>query len=573
VFRPSETSVAADERNWSFAITSPFDSNSGLLPPRATKHSIFLSDFWVGGCYTVVMTEDRELLRRYAETGCEDAFTEVVRRHLDLVYSAALRQVNGDAHLAQDVVQSVFTDCARKAASLSRRNVLTGWLYTSVHFAATKAVRTIQRRRTREREASIMHGLLDGRCSSDSNWEELLPLLDRAMHELKASDRDLILMRYFENRRLADLGIQLGLSEEAARKRVDRALERLRAVLGKQGVPMKSSLSALLSANAVQLAPAGLSGTLASAAVASAPGGSLSTLVALKVMIIANMKTAGVAVMVTLVALPLYLQHRSIQRLRKENALAREMVANATPAAPSTPPQAADAVELARLRSEHDELLRLRNEVSLLRQQLADAAAKRKSQVARAPQMLEPLEPVQLFVANADATIPAGETLAFGGWTTAPGKRTMMFVRPRIVESAGVGRVASILLESQFIEVTEETLSKVSSELNLTELDEIKADGRASSSQVLFTAEQAGVLLKAFQSTGGADVLAAPRVQTVEGNPATVSVSEKKTIAGREHVLGPSIELEPRISADGSSVNLTVSARLKKATALTASSP
>ena len=96
------------------------------------------------------MTPDCELLRRYAGTKSEEAFAELVRRHVNLVYSAALRQVNGDAHLAQDVAQTVFTDLARKAASLARRATLTGWLYTSAHFAAAKIVRTENRRRDRE---------------------------------------------------------------------------------------------------------------------------------------------------------------------------------------------------------------------------------------------------------------------------------------------------------------------------------------------------------------------------------------------------------------------------------------
>ncbi|MGA2179858.1 MAG: sigma factor [Verrucomicrobiota bacterium] len=98
------------------------------------------------------MTPDCELLRRYAGTKSEEAFAELVRRHVNLVYSAALRQVNGDVHLAQDVAQTVFTDLARKAVSLLRRSTLTGWLYTSAHFAAAKAVRTEQRRHAREQE-------------------------------------------------------------------------------------------------------------------------------------------------------------------------------------------------------------------------------------------------------------------------------------------------------------------------------------------------------------------------------------------------------------------------------------
>src|SRR5436309_955782 len=98
------------------------------------------------------MQPDNELLRQYGSAQSEDAFTELVKRHVNLVYSAALRQVGGDAHLAHDVAQSVFTDLARKATSLCRRESLTGWLYTSAHFAANKMVRTETRRRQREEQ-------------------------------------------------------------------------------------------------------------------------------------------------------------------------------------------------------------------------------------------------------------------------------------------------------------------------------------------------------------------------------------------------------------------------------------
>src|SRR5262245_60433077 len=112
--------------------------------------------FWAGkclfgfgscGCYKAEMTPDCELLRYYAEDHSEKAFADLVSRHIDLVYSAALRQVNGDTHLAQDIAQTVFSDLARKAAQLSSRKELAGWLYTSAYFAATKAVRTESRRR------------------------------------------------------------------------------------------------------------------------------------------------------------------------------------------------------------------------------------------------------------------------------------------------------------------------------------------------------------------------------------------------------------------------------------------
>src|SRR5436190_6281619 len=156
------------------------------------------------------MNSDCDLLRRYAETNSEESFAELVRRHLDLVYSAALRQVNGDAHLAEDVTQTVFTDLARKAESLSRRSVLTGWLYTSAHFAAAKAVRTECGQRAREQEALTMRELDDP--TPDLDWSRLRPVLDEALHELKEADREAILLRYFEKRQLAEIGARLGVS-------------------------------------------------------------------------------------------------------------------------------------------------------------------------------------------------------------------------------------------------------------------------------------------------------------------------------------------------------------------------
>ena len=124
------------------------------------------------------MTPDSELLRSYAEKGSEEAFAELVRRYLNLVYSAALRQGNGDAHLAQDVTQTVFADLARKAVALSQRQVLAGWLYTSTHFAAAKAVRTERRRQTHEQEAHAMEELLRN-PGSGFDWETLRPVLDK----------------------------------------------------------------------------------------------------------------------------------------------------------------------------------------------------------------------------------------------------------------------------------------------------------------------------------------------------------------------------------------------------------
>jgi RNA polymerase sigma factor (sigma-70 family) len=177
----------------------------------------FLCGSHSGGCYKLKMTPDPELLRQFARTNSQDAFAELVKRHVNLVYSAALRQVNGDGHLAKDVAQMVFTDLARKANSLSRRESLTGWLYTSAHFAAAKIVRGENRRRNREEkfmrepENSGM-GVPPVQAANELDWEKLRPTLDDAMHELKETDRDAILLRYFENRQFAEVGAKLGLN-------------------------------------------------------------------------------------------------------------------------------------------------------------------------------------------------------------------------------------------------------------------------------------------------------------------------------------------------------------------------
>jgi DNA-directed RNA polymerase specialized sigma24 family protein len=121
------------------------------------------------------MKPDHELLRQYAKARSEEAFAELVKRHVNLVYSTALRQVRGDAHLAHDVAQNVFTDLARKASSLSNRESLAGWLYSSVHFAASKIVRTETRRREREEQfmRESPHDL-----APDADWEKLRPTLE-----------------------------------------------------------------------------------------------------------------------------------------------------------------------------------------------------------------------------------------------------------------------------------------------------------------------------------------------------------------------------------------------------------
>jgi len=145
------------------------------------------------------MTDDGSLLRDYAKSGSEAAFSQLVERHLDFVYSTALRVVSSDEFLAKDVSQSVFMDLARKAPALANRSVLTGWLYTSTCFAAAKAVRSERRRQAREQEAHTMQDHSTA-PNPELDWERIRPALGAVMLELRESDREALLLRFFERR-------------------------------------------------------------------------------------------------------------------------------------------------------------------------------------------------------------------------------------------------------------------------------------------------------------------------------------------------------------------------------------
>jgi len=339
---------------------------------------------------------DSELLQRYAESGCETAFTELVKRHLDLVYSAAMRQVGGDAHLAQDVAQTVFVDLARKAGAISKRSVLTGWLYTSTRYAATKVVRAEQRRHAREQEAYAMQELTNT-STPEPQWDQLRPLLDEAMHDLNERDRNAVLLRYFEGRQLAEVGTKLGLSEDAARMRVGRALEKLRGLLAKRGaVSTAAALAALLSSQTVTAAPAGLAVNIAGTALAGAAGGAGTTLTILKLMTMTKLKFGIIAALVVAgAATPLIIQHQAQVTLREENhSLREQQELLAQQVGPLTTENQRLSNLLAKVNgsalvqdNHSNELLRLRGEVARLRQGLHDPAPGKGSAAGDDPDM------------------------------------------------------------------------------------------------------------------------------------------------------------------------------------------
>lgn len=223
------------------------------------------------------MQDDAELLRRYAEARSEAAFAELVRRHLGLVYHAALRQCGGDPHRAEEVAQLVFTDLARKADSLARRPLLVAWLHTGVRYAASHLRRAEARRQIREQEACAMNER-DHSPESDpaADWERLRPLIDDALDTLTERDRAAVLLRFFEARSYAEVAATLAVSEDAARVRVNRALDKLRSALARRGlVSTASALGLALAQPALAATPPSLAASITTASLAAAATGAV----------------------------------------------------------------------------------------------------------------------------------------------------------------------------------------------------------------------------------------------------------------------------------------------------------
>ena len=209
---------------------------------------------------------DLDLLGQFSRDHSQDAFTALVQRHVNLVYSTALRHVRS-RELAEEVAQSVFSDLARNAARLKAKTVLSAWLYQVTRGQAVDVVRRESRRQARERFAAEMTAV----NATSSDWTRIELLLDDAMESLNETDRAAVLLRYFENKPLREVGALLGASDDAAQKRVSRAVERLREFFSKRGVTASASgLVVLLSANAIQAAPAGLVAAISTTAAALA---------------------------------------------------------------------------------------------------------------------------------------------------------------------------------------------------------------------------------------------------------------------------------------------------------------
>jgi RNA polymerase sigma factor (sigma-70 family) len=266
------------------------------------------------------MNDDLTLLREFARNNSQTAFAALVERHIHLVYSVALRQVR-DPLLAEEITQAVFIILARKAGSLGDKIVLPAWLCRTARYAASEALRNQRRRQRREQEA-YMQTVLDREGDaplpgSQETWSQIAPLLEHGLDKLGRNDHDALVLRFFQNKSFAEVGAALGATEDAAKMRVGRALEKLRQFFRQRGVDSTAdAITSAIAANSIQVAPAGLTASVTAAAKGAAASSSTLILVkgALKIMAWTKIKTTVAVGAVALLAAGTAWQQYQIHR-------------------------------------------------------------------------------------------------------------------------------------------------------------------------------------------------------------------------------------------------------------------
>ena len=330
------------------------------------------------------MTDDMELLQEYARRNSEQAFAALVSRHINLVYSVALRQT-GAAHLAEEITQTVFIILARKASSLGSKTILAGWLCRTARYASANVLTVQRRRQNREQEAHMQSVLNEP--ESDA-WTKISPLLDGALEHLGEKDHNAIVLRFFEGKDLKQVGAALGTGEDAAKMRVHRALEKLRGYLTKRGVALPAAaLTAAISANAVQAAPAGLAVTISATTVkGAAVAASVTALVngTIKTITMTTIQKAFITAAIIVAAGAGIYEAREASTLRAQIQTLQQQQAPLSDQNQQLQRERDDATnglamladETAKNKRDNVELLRLRGEIGLLKQNAASLSNK-----------------------------------------------------------------------------------------------------------------------------------------------------------------------------------------------------
>ena len=423
-----------------------------------------------------MISDDMALVREFAQSNSEQAFATLVSRHVNLVYSVALRQVR-NPHLAEEVTQSVFIILAEKAKSLSPKTILSGWLCRTARYVSANTLSIQRRRQFREQKAhmeSILHEPEPG------VWNQIAPLLEEALNCLGEKEHDAVVLRFFDGKELKQVGASMATTEDAARMRVNRGLEKLREFFTKKGVTLSATaIAGAVAANSVQAAPAGLAATITAAALSGTTITTAAVIAATKGMAMATLqKTVIAAAFAVAVGAGIYEARQAanaraeVQTLRQQQAPLAEQIQQLQRERGDTTNQlAVMAGELAKNDNNNLELLKLRAEVSRLRNQVqtskqgtptgdsADEGA--RSIVSRVNQLKQYLE------RNPNEKIPELQFLSDNNWLSASsnaGLETKNFETEGDYEHA-VERLRGDA-ESRFAKIVQEVMRKYSAAKN-----------------------------------------------------------------------------------------------------------
>jgi RNA polymerase sigma factor (sigma-70 family) len=488
------------------------------------------------------------LWSRYLASGDEGAFATLVLSHIDLVHGVARRLLPDQPHLADDVTQTVFCDLARKAGEIPVGVNLPGWLHRHTCFTARKMLRG-EFRRDRREHAAAMNPIPD-EPSADALWLGVRPLLDEALLELEEPDRQALLLRFLQGKPFKTLALAFAVSEDAARMRVGRALNRLRDVLERKGVTTTAdALGHSLAAHAALAAPMALAGWVTAAAM-SASAATTTAVVAGLTLKKAVAIAAAAAVVVSGVLL-VQQKRNEIRGLRDEVWTLRplqEQVRQLEERNNRLAGQLPGADEVAAARKLLDEVTKLRGRLTAAETAQSNALAEVAAALAATNGMVGFVQgelPIKTFSAYTQKTITPGQTLLMGGWEMSLGKRTYALLT---VEVNKWGQIES---QAKFVEGTAVGMDAVG-------LRPAKGSEWKYVVSEVMDSDQTKKLFADMGQNGGTDVLAAPGMTTANGRQAQIAIHDRIQVGGETFQTGPSLEFVPTISADGKSIDLRV---------------